>query len=259
MSHTYWDPKGMVKKRPGGYTYYGGNTNLSQRYKERYIPHYDPKTSMANVDSTDEISVLKQSCNWNTYQKRMWYQDQLDHTNSNFEHFPGLHAEWRHQDGELEKSFRNQELKTSYDFQVKRVTLDANGVAGNTQQMRTEDHTEIQKLRRDMEEKEYFDIDGTGNFSPKDEDNNATMTLSSRRSSNASNPDISYFNEGVKTMSRPSTSSAAIPSCSSPTKIPMPTHPAINPRLCRKNPKEQFRKNDQYSLFASKMSGSLRK
>jgi hypothetical protein len=147
----------MVKKRPGGYTYHGGNTVLSARYKDRYVPHYDPSTTMSNTDRTDKLAVLKQSGDWNTYQKRTWYQNHLDHTREEFEDFPGVHAEWR-KEGEFDKSYRKYNSKFVYDFRVNATTTDADGNV-STEPLRTADHTEIQKLRRDMEEKERYDID----------------------------------------------------------------------------------------------------
>jgi hypothetical protein len=182
MSHTYWPPKGIMKRRPGGYTYYGGNTNLSAQYKDRYIPHYDPETTMSKVDRTDEISVLQKSEKWNTYQKRMWYQDDLDHTTPEFEEFPGLHAEWR-KEGEFEKSYRKYNSKFVYDFRVNVTTTDADGVV-STEQMRTADHTEIQKLRHVVDEQERFDIDidhsnnrKTVNFSTNCNDANSSRNF----------------------------------------------------------------------------------
>lgn len=162
MSHTYWDPKGIMKRRPGGYTYYGGNTALSAQYKDRYIPHYNPETTLSDVDRTDKLEVLNQSENWNTYQKRMWYQDNLDHTTPEIEDFPGLHAEWRddNEEGTFAKSYRDYNSKFVYDFRVDVTTTDADGVK-TTQQARTADSTKITKLRRDVEESNRYDLQKT--------------------------------------------------------------------------------------------------
>lgn len=282
MSHTYWDAKGMVKRRPGGYTYHGGNTHLSQRYKDRFVPHYDPATTMSKVDRTDELSTLNKSEKWNTYQKRMWYQDHLDHTSPEFEEFPGLHAEWRTA-GDFDKSFRKYNSKFVYDFRVNVTTTDANGDT-NTQQLRTADHTEVQRMRRDVSEAERFDVEmnrKTAHFpadyyddvatsrpltaddvdspSPRDERGKGKMVDPySRQStlSNADNNDISYFNQDTSP-SAPCLNtehSSSLAHCSSTPALSgdKHRHPAINPRHCSEDPRETFRKKEKFPLFWSK-------
>jgi hypothetical protein len=235
MSHTYWDPKGMVKKRPGGYTYHGGNTHLSTQYKERYIPKYDPSSTLSQTDGTDTLNDYKKSCEWNTYQKRMWYQDCLDHTKEEYENFPGIHAEWR-KEGEFEKSYRQYNSKFVYDFRVNVTSTDANGVESR-EQLRTSDHTEIQKLRRDMNEKDRYDIKSKKTVDFNDLESPPKPSLS-RDNSNTSELDIKYFNKD-NSMRRSGSSGG-------PRR-----HPAINPSLCSEHPRETFRKKEQFPLFWS--------
>lgn len=266
MAHTYWDPKGIVKRRPGGYTYYGGNTAKSAQYKERYVPHYNPETTLSNVDRTDKLHVLQKSENWNTYQKRMWYQDHLDHTTPEYEDFPGIHAEWR-KEGEFAKSYQRYNSKFVYDFRVNMTTTDANGVE-STEEFRTADHTAITKLRRDVEERDRFDIrtpatiprrtvdfadfnteDNNYEEGKRDEEENRRLS----NCSNDSNKDIQYFNgeHGQTFNITNSPIQHGRPHSASATSIHTRTHPAVNPGLCREHPKETFKKKEKFPLFWS--------
>lgn len=218
MSHTYWDPKGMVKRRPGGFTYYGGNTKLSDQYKERYLPHYDKNTKMSSADrdADDEVS-LKHSAEFNTYQKRTWYQDNLDRTTKpEFADFPGTHAEWR-KAGDFEKSLQNYNANVVYDYAVNVTTTNADGVA-STQQMRTTDHTQVTKFRKEMEEKDRYDI----------QDRDIVLDRP-----NTSNNAPSQSSNGQNPGPRPNTGLR---------------HPAINPGLCRQHPKDTFRNSNRQNI-----------
>jgi len=245
MSHTYWDPKGMVKRRPGGYTYHGGNTHLSARYKERYIPKYDPATAKSQADGTEGLADFKKSGEWNTYQKRTWYQDCLDHTREEFEDFPGVHAEWR-KEGEFDKSYRKYNSKFVYDFRVNVTSTDANGVESQ-QEFRTADHTQIQKMRRDVEEINRYDIKDKKVVDFNDVESPPKPALS-RNNSNASElGEIKFFNNGKDAspggqgQARPTQGQGAPPS----------RHPAINPSKCAEHPRETFRKKEVYPYFWS--------
>lgn len=250
MSHTHWDPKGMVKKRPGGFTYYGGNTRLSEQYKQRFLPHYDRTTKMSNPDwSTDDMASLQKSSDFNTYEKRTWYQNNLDKTTKpEFVDFPGTHAEWR-KGGDFDKSYRKYNSQFVYDFKVDVTTTSADGVV-STQQIRTSDHTEVTKLRRDMEEKERYDIQDRKNIDfndvnspPRDEIDREMMM--SRPSTSGNGDGSEYFN---RSGGGPPSSPIARPRPSTT----MSKHPSINAGLCREHPKDTFRnKNRQKPLFGS--------
>ena len=233
----------MVKRRPGGYTYYGGNTNLSSLYKERYIPHYDPDTTMSNTDVTDRMPVLMKSQNWNTFQKRNWYQDNLDHVKPDLEEFPGLHAEWR-QKGEFEKSYRKYNSKFVYDFRINVTSTDADGI-DSTREIRTADHTAVTKLRRAVEESERYDVPERKTVafddlcSPIKNVESDTLGLNEPLNADSSNFDSQAFDTSVF-------------SAKSETRNSLPRHPAINPGLCREHPRETFRVKKEYPLFWSK-------
>lgn len=199
MAHTYWDPKGMVKKRPGGYTYHGGNTNLSTSYKERYVPYYEPKTTLSNTERTSTLSEFNKSCNWNTYQKRTWYQNHLDHTREEFEEFPGVHAEWRNPE-EFLKSSLKYNSRNIYDYGVNVISRDENGVESQ-RELRSFDHTEVQRLKREAEYNERFDVKAKRTVDFNDIESPPKVTTLNRSSSSSnnssSNRDIQNFNQGT--------------------------------------------------------------
>lgn len=212
----------MVKKRPGGYTYYGGNTNLSEQYKDRFIPKYNPATTMSNTESTTTVRDLKKSMEWNKYQTKTWYQDHLDHTTPEFEDFPGIHAEWK-KEGEFEKSYRQYNSKFAYDFRVNVKTTRADG-SDEFEEFRTADHTKIQKMRKFENENELYDTKHSVDF-------NEVKTPPKDLSRNVSEGDIMFFNR------EPTPASSR--------------HPAINSTLCRENPRETFRQKEKFPLFWS--------
>jgi hypothetical protein len=243
MSHTYWDPKGMMKKRPGGHTYHGGNTVLSAQYKDRYIPNYDPKTTLAHIDNTSKLRDFDKSANWNTFQKRTWYQDNLDHTTPQFEDFPGVHAEWRNE-ADFDKSYRQYNSKFVYDFRINKTTVHADGTE-DMQQMRTADHTEVTKLRKQAAENERFDVNNrTVDFNlldsppkpdtqPLSRQNSSNLDAKSLSRQSSSEVDVKFFNQ--PSQAQPSLMTAR--------------HPAINPKQCRENPKDTFRQKEHFPLF----------
>ena len=191
MAHTYWDPKGLVKARPGGYTYYGGRTTLSDLYKQRYLPHYNKDTNMTNESHTNSIEDFKKSCDWNKYQKRNWYQDHLDNARPSVTSFPGTHAEWRNV-GEFEKSYRKYNSEIVHGFDVTATSTNAEGNE-NVNQFHTTDPSLIKECQ---------------NFDDNASDNN----------------DIKYFNEDLR-IQRPNTSPIKMandPSTASVTGSPHP-------------------------------------
>lgn len=236
MSHTYWDPKGMVKKVPGGYTYYGGNTEKSTQYKERFVPNYDPSTTFSENENSGSLSNQRKSKAWNTYQKRTWYQNHLDHTTPEFEEFPGIHAEWRKPE-DFDKSYRKYNSQVVYDYKVDLTTRTADGTI-KTDTHRTSDHTKVQKLRKIISEKERYEYED--NFRVDDFFNESD----GRSPEGHTLVDTGGAHVGGATQSRPWSRSQG----------EQVRHPAINPSLCGPSPKETFKKaKEVFPLFWSEV------
>eukprot|EP00602_Paraphysomonas_sp_CaronLab_P005036 CAMPEP_0185031940 /NCGR_PEP_ID=MMETSP1103-20130426/19689_1 /TAXON_ID=36769 /ORGANISM="Paraphysomonas bandaiensis, Strain Caron Lab Isolate" /LENGTH=193 /DNA_ID=CAMNT_0027567641 /DNA_START=95 /DNA_END=677 /DNA_ORIENTATION=+ len=74
------------------FTYYGGNTEKSLKYKSQYLPNYDAESNTCKVDES-ETDAPEKAIEYNKYESMTWYQARLNEV-SDSQAPIGLHAEF---------------------------------------------------------------------------------------------------------------------------------------------------------------------